>query len=318
MGNKSYKYATEAGLTFRLDRFIMCQREEFPKYEASPYHFQFLESCNLYIICRRPRITVLPNSLNVTEQIIQLTFQYWEGNQKYDFPIVFANETGSTNLRIVSEYPHSSFTILDESNNEVYSAKASYVADDMRPGIFPNPAFLDLEILYIGKALDHSKKPTFNRLIRHETFSEILSENPPDKEVFLLLCPLFINGDIEIRGTINTQKEFEKEDKRRLKRFMKTRLAITHEQQVAVAEAALIKYFQPPYNEHHKNTFPTKRNPSYDELYKMDFNTVTIEVDTTEIETMPYFFTGKVTSSQSHSHSFFLPTEADRRKLFDY
>lgn len=318
MENKAFKYANEAGLTFHLEKFVMCQRDEFAKYESSPYHFQFLADCNLYFICQRPRITLLPNSLQATEKSIQLTFQFWEGDNKHDFPIVFDNKTGSINLKTVSKYPHSFFKILDENENEVYSAKTTYVADDKRKNIFPNPDFLDFEILYIGKALDNSSKPTFNRLVKHETLSEICSEILPDKEIFLFLYPLFdVSGDIEIRGTIETQKEYEEEDEKRLKKFLTTGLNFSYEQQIAVAEAALIKYFQPKYNDHHKKTFPTKRNPSYNELYKMDFNSVTIEVDTTKIETMPHFFTEEVKSSQIHSQSFFLPTESDRRKLFD-
>lgn len=313
-----FKYATEAGLKFRLDRFVMCQQDEFKDIEASPYHFQFLASCNIYFICRRNRIGIIPNSLVATNEAINLNFQFWEGDSKFDFPISFKNTFRSTKLSIDSRAPHSVFKILNDNGEIAFESKASYVADDYRVGIYPNANFLDFEILYIGKAMDKSAKPTFNRLIKHESLQKIYSENSPDKEIFLLLFPLFVSGDIEITGAAHAQQEYEAENKKRSEKFLSTGLEMTHDQQVSIAEAALIKYFEPEYNEHHKRTFPTKKNSSYDQLYKMDFNIVTIEVDTTAISLNTHFYTPKAKTSQIHSYSYFLPTEADRRKLFEY
>lgn len=316
---KPFKYATEAGLNFLLDhRAIMCQQDEFESFEKSPEHFKYLKDCNIYFICRRNRIGILPNSIKANGETIFLTFQFWEGDNKYDFPICIDNNSGSTKLTTISKYPHSHFEIRDEQGNNYFSSKASYVADDKRACIFPNANFLDFEILYIGQAMDESDKPTFNRLIKHETLQKIYLENTPDKEIFIFLFPLFINGDIEIRGTVKSQKEYENEDAKRLERFISTGLKIPKKQQVSIAEAAFIKYFQPKYNSHHVGTFPTNRNSSYDELYKMDFNTISLQLNTSKTPIEMYFYTETVKPCGLHSHSFFLPTEADRRKIFDY
>ncbi len=315
---KPYKYATEAGLNFLLDRCIMCQQDEFKAFEKSPEHFQFLKDCNLYFICQRNRVGLQPNSIRADKDTIFLSFEFWNGDNKYDFPICFNNSYDSTKFTTISKSPHSYFTILDEFENEIYSAKASYVADDKRVNIFPNPTFLDFEILYIGKAMDKSDKPTLNRLIKHKTLQKIYSETTPDKEIFLFLFPLFVGGDIEIRGSIKTQKEYEEDDNKRLENFLNKGFNVPNEQEVLIAEAALIKYFQPKYNSQHVKTFPTKKNPSYDHLYKMDFNAVKITLDTTNNPIDIYFYSETVKTSQLHSHSFFLPTDTDRRKLFDY
>lgn len=318
MTPKPNKYSTEAGLNFVLDKFIMCQCDQFKAFEKSPEHFKYLESCNIYFICRRNRIGIVPELSKPNDKSIHLTFQFWEKDKKFNFPIGFTNNFDSTQLTTVSEYPYDFFKVVNEKGENVYEAKSSFVADDHRRGILPNPDFLDFEILYIGKAMDKSAKPTFNRLFKHETLLKIYSENPPDKEIFLFLFPLFADGTIEIKGTEKNQKEFEKDDEKRLERFLNSGLKITAKQQVAVAEAALIKYFQPLYNTHHKKTFPTKRNTSYDEIYKLDFNTVSIKVTTSKIDLDFYFYSEQVKTGKTHSESYFLPTEADRRKLLDF
>jgi hypothetical protein len=94
---------------------------------------------------------------------------------------------------------------------------------------------------------------------------------------------------------------------------MKNRLEITPEQQVTLAEAALIRYFEPKYNKEYKDTFPTKRHSSYDECYKLDLNAISIEIDG-----FYYLYSDKVASSIRHSETFNLNTDEERRTLFDF
>jgi hypothetical protein len=246
-----------------------------------------------------------------------MSFEFWEGVNRYPFPIGFRNNYQTTKLSITSDSPYSYFKIQNDEGLTLYEAKSTYFVDDHKSGIFPRPQFLDFEILYIGQAMDDSEKPTFNRLYKHETLQEIYSKSSPDKEIFLFLFPLLsIDGVIETKNSVEVQPAFEKEDEERFRKFMDSKLILSRKQQVAVAEAALIRYFEPEYNKHHKDSFPTKRNSSYDELYKMDINTISIQVDTTPDEI--YLFTKKAKSTTLHSESFFLPTEDDRRKLFDF
>ena len=118
-----------------------------------------------------------------------------------------------------------------------------------------------------------------------------------------------------MKNSVPSQNKHIQKDNERLETFIKSKLQLPYDKHINIAEAAFIKYFQPKYNQHHKKTFPKKRNTSYEELYKMDFNTVGIRLDGTEMDY--HFFSDTIRSSPSHNYSFFLPTEKDRRKLFE-
>ena len=313
--DKTQKFATEAGLFYKLDKAAFLQQDEFHLWEASADHMEAVKDCHLYFICHRTRIGVKPNSMIVTADSITIYFEFWDGLERYPFPIAFRNKFGM-DISLVSDSPYNYFKIKNKSGETVYEAKATHFVDDYKHNLFPRSSFMDLKVLYVGQALDKSDKPTFNRLVKHETLQEIYSVTPPDKEVFLFLFPLFnVDGYIEMKNSVPSQNEHIDKDNERLEEFIKSKMQLPFDRHINIAEAAFIRYFQPKYNEHHKETFPTKVNTSYEELYKMDFNTVGITLDGTEMDY--HFFSESISSSPLHNHSFFLPTEKDRRKLFE-
>ena len=313
--NKKQKFATEAGLFYRLDKAAFLQRDEFHLWESSADHMEAIKHCNLYFICHRTRIGVNPNSMDVTADTITIYFEFWDGLERYPFPIAFRNKYG-TDIYLESESPFNYFKIKNKSGETLYEAKATHFVDDYKHTLVPHPKFMDLKVLYIGQALDKSDKPTFNRLVKHEALEKIYSVTPPDKEVFLFLFPLFnVDNYIEMKNSSPSQEAQVARDNERLEVFIKSKLQLPFDRHINIAEAAFIKYFKPKYNKHHTTTFPTKRNDSYKELYEMDFNTVGIKLDETEMDY--HFFSDTVSSSALHNHSFFLPTKKDRRKLFE-
>lgn len=313
--DKIQKFATEAGLFYKLDKAALLQRDEFHLWESSPTHREIIKHCNLYFICHRTRIGVQPNSMEVTSESITIYFEFWDGVERYAFPISFPNPYGE-DLSLVTEQPYNYFKIKNKLNETVYEAKATHFVDDYKHNLLPRPKFMDFKVLYIGQALDKSDMPIFNRLIKHETLEKIYSVTAPEKEVFLFLFPLFkVDGFIEMKNSLPSQKAHVLKDNTRLESFIKSNLELPFDQHISIAEAAFIRYFQPEYNDHHKRTFPTKRNTSYNELYKMDFNTVGIRLDGTEMDY--HFFSDVVPSNPIHNHSYFLPTETDRRRLFE-
>lgn len=191
--------------------------------------------------------------------------------------------------------------------------KSSAVLDDVRAGLVPNPDFLDLEILYIGQTKRTSMSPVIDRLISHSTLQKIYSEKRPDKDIYLLLANFVNDGTVELSGSVRTQKKYEKEDINRLKGFIQNKLQLTDEQRILISEAALIRYFDPHYNENHKKTFPKKQNKSYQECYNLDLNQVSVEINTDF-----YFYSKKIKTNNRHKKKFSLTDDVERRKIFDY
>lgn len=302
-----FKYATEAGINMHLEQFYLCQQEDFQYMEED----EMLPFYNIYFICQRPRVEVQPNSMRVEKDRLSFIFNVHEKNEKYPVSGGFKNPLGEKKVTMKSDYPHNYFTITDEEGNNGL-VKASHVLDESKEHIMPRPSFLDLEILYVGQTNRTSKKPILDRLISHKTLQKIYSQVTPDKEIYLMLCTFTPTGFIESRGTVRVQKEYEQEDIKRFKGFMENQLAISVEQQINLAEASLIKYFQPKYNIVYKETFPDQKHSNYDECYTLDLSAVSLEVITDF-----YFFSENITSSNVHSFQFQLNTDEERRTLFD-
>jgi hypothetical protein len=56
--------------------------------------------------------------------------------------------------------------------------------------------------------------------------------------------------------------------------------ALSEQSRLALAEAAAIRYFQPRYNVHYKNSFPKRSHDSYSEVLPYDFNGLGITINT--------------------------------------
>jgi hypothetical protein len=307
-----YKYATEAGINLWLNEFQICQQDEFNALSKS----SDLSTFNIYFICRRHRVSLIPDTVKIEDDNINFTLEVWENDLKFKVNYLIPNTFGS-NITIKSDYPYTDFFIIKDGT-PIQRYKTAFLIDEFseRFMMVPRPYFADFEILYIGETNKLSKSPTIDRLINHKLLQEIYADNNrqnPDKEIHLVLCSFDQNTDVEYRGSIRTDPAYYDEDEKRFKDFNTNKAELSSKQRVLLSEAALINYFQPIYNTKLKNTFPNKKHSSYDECYKLDLNAVSIEIDT-EL----FFYTDSVKTNNHHDKTFYLQLEEDRRKLFDY
>jgi hypothetical protein len=61
------------------------------------------------------------------------------------------------------------------------------------------------------------------------------------------------------------------------------REVVSEEQEINLIEAILIKYFQPRFNQVFKRKFPSPAHKTYSQCYDLDFNTVSVEIDTGDL-----------------------------------
>ena len=150
-------------------------------------------------------------------------------------------------------------------------------------------------------------KNALDRAKEHTTIQKILADHNikhPDRS---LLVGLFNFGNVKkyafIDGMDQT-KIFGVEDLNRLKNTHQFFLPL--DIKTAIIEAALIRYFEPKYNEKLKKNLPAKNSKTLSECYKYDFSAIVVKLWTSD-EKDPclnyYLYSDKVSKSAKHNIS---------------
>lgn len=310
----NYKYSTEAGLKISLFNFQICQLDEFVEIQKISDKDE-LKIYNIYLICQRDRISIDPNYIEVNHKTICLNFETYQNLEKVTIPIMIKNVFNTTKIHLKSSTPFDFFELLNENNECLYFNKSAYELDnilfDENREIYPRPSFLDFEILYIGQSLRKSEKPVFDRLKKkHKTLNKIINfktNNDLNKEIYFVLCSFRMDALIQLKGRVRDSEL----DIKRFNNYVKKGVELSPKQETTLTEASLIRYFQPKYNIHYKNHFPSKKNKSYSECYDLDINSVSVLIDT-ELN----FFSESIETKKIHEISYSFVNDAERQKLF--
>ncbi|MGI9054834.1 MAG: hypothetical protein ACR2F2_03420 [Pyrinomonadaceae bacterium] len=274
---KPLKYNPEIILSFTsVDRFIF-RVSDIEELENIPDELKYrLAVCHIYLICKRPRLTLIPKSIKVTDDRIFFIVEYRL------FGVVHIKEVSLSKKHFfdeevrfeVSTYPHREILTYDDSENHISTTLiANYV--HLFDGI-PDEV-KNLEVLYVGKGLKDSAK---DRLEKHSTLQKILADinsNEPDYEVFALVYS-FERPKKNLMAFTDTKPENAREKFEEFIRKAKSYNPTVNEQ-IAIIEATLISYFvTTKYNSHYVD-FPNKEVKILDEIYEVDFAAVTVLID---------------------------------------
>ncbi len=174
-----------------------------------------------------------------------------------------------------------------------------------------------MEVLYVGQAYgkDGSRNAS-DRLQCHTTLQGIYAEairKSPDQDIWLIVSsfePLLL---CSFDGRSQNYLTTDQQDSDHMKEVVDNDM--TEQQQINFTEAALIKYFRPPYNKEYKDTFPNPAHSTYSECYDIDLNMVCVEVQTEDL--MLGLWSEKVDPSWIHFCSFPLHSREDRVYMFE-
>lgn len=269
--------------------------------------------CHIYIIGRKPRVSLDYKTFSLDRDWIKGNLRFHQKDSFESKEFVFPNKLGSHKLRLECPYPHSEFSLWDDKNQCIFSAKAGVFAH-LDPTI---KGLTDLEVLYIGQAYGNqgSRKAT-DRLQSHSTLQAIyheVSRRSPDQEVWLLLLSFEAALYTVFNGQEKDFKTTEEEDEAHCNSVLKT--GITDQQMINFTEAALIRYFEPQFNEIFKNSFPNPAHKTYSECYELDINSVMVTVETEDIRSR--LWSQQREKSWCHIASFALHGTEDRTSLFN-
>jgi len=275
------KYMSEFGVSMFGTLCVLLQQEQLD--ELSGDLFNEEEPCHIYMIGRRPRIALDPDSLLFTNQTIEGRFLLQHGNKFESHEFVTKHPFGTSNVKVDCKYPHSEFKFLDSSGKILLAGKSAVLMSKINSRFWP---MLNLEVLYIGQSYGVDGARTApQRLKEHSTLQSIYAEaikNTPDQEIWLVLWAFEPMLAISIDGRSNQQfLTNDEEDDQHAEQVV--RQLINEQQQINFTEAALIRYFQPEYNTIYRNSFPNPAHKTYSECYDIDLNSVGVEIHTEEL-----------------------------------
>ncbi|WP_025538909.1 hypothetical protein [Vibrio parahaemolyticus] len=239
---------------------------------------------HIYLICKRPILSFSKHSFCYEDGNVSGHINYRiEGEvSELEFSIPFPLLDGATEVGL-SKYPHREFSTFNDSGEEVRYMPASAVA--MGLGLhYKREELSNLEVLYVGQAFGDGSRSAFDRLKSHSTLQKILAQaqyEDPDSEVFVLT---FEYMPYRVLSHMDPRAQDAIKDHRDIDRFRSImNNPLTEHQQICLAEAGLIRYFQPKFNAIYKDNFPNANHKILESCYDLDFSALVVEINTDEL-----------------------------------
>lgn len=264
---------TRNALAIQPDQLV--SGKEIPKEAAA-----IIEKCHIYLICRRPGLTFCPHDFEYGAPFSKGTFvRKIDGvEERHSFAFPMINAAGGDVS--VGTYPHKEVIGYDKIGEAVvgWPTQISFKAR------LEDRSLNDYEVLYVGQAFGDGTRTAFERLQSHKTLQKILAEtqsNRPDDEILLLMfeyepAKLYINMDGKNKDVLHEDQE----DTDHVRDVVNNPLS--EKEEIGIAEAGLIWYFRPEYNEKFKNSQPHEKIKTLKALYSLDFNGLVVEINCEE------------------------------------
>lgn len=172
----------------------------------------------------------------------------------------------------------------------------------------------DFKVLYIGQAFgDDGSRNALDRLRKHETLQKIALQGIPDGYRLTLLMLAIQPGNSTIT-VINPRAIDRSQGSERIRKGLDKLFGTDEAERTTLYEAALIRYFQPPFNTIFKNSFPSTNLKVLADCYDKDFAAVVAEIS---IDELPFtLFSDTVDHRPNHIAKFHLHDDEARRVLF--
>lgn len=310
------KYLSEFAVHLFSGRWLM-----IPSWEIAsdgvmlPKYAEVSENCHIYLICRRPSFFYDPSSFRYAngEVIGDLVYKTNGIPKKIPFKNEFPLLDGAIDVEL-SPYPHREIQTKDKDGEIVRYLHATTLSVELGAHV-GEQSLSDLEVLYVGQAYADGRRSALDRLKSHSTLQKILADtqyNMPDDEIFVLTfeyAPYQVLAMFD--GLAKNPIKGEVDEKRFISVLDNP---LTQHQQICLAEAGLIRYFQPKYNEIYKESFPASNQKILSECYELDFSALAVEINTDELNFSLY--SKSALPKQHHIAQFDLINPNERLSFF--
>lgn len=274
---------------------------------------QQLDSYHIYFVCQRPRARILHAR---REEVASITLTLSIATRSVETEKI-------VRLPVPSDVPVAD--LLPEKNGATYRFKLldgtetgessiDYLLQLIPEGI---PELSDLEVVYIGQALGtQGGRSAFDRLLAHSTLQRVLAEQAQvawwmESVLVLFSYPhnprLVSKTDGRHTPLITGEADWE--------HFSSIREnPLSEAQLVTIAEASLIRYFQPSYNKHYVGEYPTSNLKHLADAYRLDYNALVTEIDTEDVGVT--IRSATIPAADHHIAQFDLHDPQARRSFF--
>lgn len=275
---------------------------------------KFLETCHIYLICRRPSLSIDPNTFHVTPEYFEghILYRVAGIQKRLEFKFSYHMVEGITYK--VDVYPHKRIISVNQAGETI---DPYWFIDQL---LISGVSDMDIrrhEVLYVGQAFgEGGERGALDRLRSHSTLQKIFADmqaNAPDDEARIFAFEYLDYQLITFMDGIGKDAEFNgEEDLEHFRDIIKNPL--TKKEQISLAEAGLIRYFQPKYNVIYKKSFPELEQKILGSLYTLDFAALVVEINTEELY-LPIYSTS-VKDGVHHIAKYDLHDANQRRSFF--
>jgi len=267
------KFTTEVTLILTVGLCFLGRQQDFAE---TPLSEEEAEQLHLYVVARRPLVRIRPQSVEFTDDEVRFVVGVQRGESFSESPMTVVHEFGS-GATWESEWPHDEFSIR-RSDGEVCMYGTVAQLSDRIPG-WPLAARM-LEVVYVDQAFGKDGERTaWDRLKSHATVQKILAETPRDQQVWIALAAV---TDVQmtyetVPGPTATSDD---EDNQHLSSIIGAleRGDFRDKEAVALAEAGMIRYFQPQYNDRLKHRFPARKSVPLKTVRGLDVHGLIVEI----------------------------------------
>lgn len=306
------KYLTEIAFTLPSQGTLLIHPKDISKLDKEREEIRELaEDCHIYIIAKRPRLRFVPNSFTWSGGVTNGKLACIDGGDLKEINFTMQGEPA---LDIVyAPYPHRTID-LTKDGEVIYTLPAH-----LMPNMFMTtdmPSVHDLEVVYIGMAYGDGNRSAKDRLKSHSTLQQVLADmsaDEPDAEALIIMVQYA--PPLAIMHFDGRDKSLDPDaDRDPVGDIRSAEKLINRRIETSLAEAGLIRYFQPRYNEKYKNNFPSSAHIITEELYTIDFLAFVVELDTEDIQVR--LFSPTRPPGYHHIASFDLYDPEERKSFF--
>ncbi len=259
-----------------------------------------IDTCHIYLIGYTPRIEFIDANDNNGKLNLKFIVLNQEHVVSYDIPegVSYKNDDG--------------LHYLEDVKGQRYWPNEN----DMQARLSAESGVVNFEVKYIGQAYGKDgSRNAVDRLLKHETLQKIALKGVPDGHQLTLLM-LAIESNNQIITSMNPFAEKKDKSGQRIKSGLDKLFNTNEVEQVALYEAALIRYFRPEYNIEFKNSFPSTNLKILQDCYEKDFSAVIAEIN---IDELPFrLFSQEVQPKLYHMAKHDLHKDENRRMFFGF
>lgn len=279
---KTRKYLSEYSVHICSSKWLMMPSDQIQSEGTMDKKAENVsKACHVYLICRRPSTYFIKDTMRYDGKTLEVDVGYKiDGKEeKFSYKDEFSLLDDAVSLA-VSDYPHREIITYDKNGNEVRGLSAKLVSINQG---WESP-LKQLEVLYIGQAFGNGSRSAHERLKSHSTLQKLLADSHhkyPDGEISVLMVkfePYQLLITMDGRPGVKNDNNLENNRFRSIQEN-----PLSEKQQIDLVEAALIRYFQPFYNDKFKIKFPSPKVKVLRKCYELDFSGLVVEINTGEL-----------------------------------